>query len=87
MRFRFHQCAKAERTSGTCSFSACEEAASVVTRRLDRRAQARCLNGRARGALNALLSMSGESCDCKKAVRYFSWLLMELNALFGARLD
>ena len=53
----------AEPTSGTCSFSACEEAASVVTSRADLFARgvtmARCLNGKARGARSTLLIIFG----------------------------
>ena len=54
----------ARRTSGTCSFSAWEEAASVVTQRFAIEALncpcllPNCLRGRARGALTALEIMT-----------------------------
>lgn len=55
-------------TSGTSSFSACDEAASVVTARFDRGTSARCrrgadafcLRGAARLVLKALLNMIGD---------------------------
>ena len=53
---------RVQRTSGTCSFSACDEAASVVTNRFNgdmRDTLKLLLRAEARAGLNALHSMVG----------------------------
>lgn len=52
-----HDRRKVNYTCGTSAFSACDEAASVVTARFDRGTTTRCLRGAARLVLKALLNM------------------------------
>ena len=56
-RWVWYDGSKVNCTSGTSSFSACDEAASVVTARFDRGTNARCVSGAARLVLKALLNM------------------------------
>lgn len=55
-------------TSGTCSFSACDEAASVVTVCFARGTKALRLRGRARPLLRALVNMLQDGDASKEIV-------------------